>query len=313
MNTLIPKISVIVICYKQEDTIRRAIDSLLCQKDYIYEICVSDDCSPDGTWDILEEYNRQYPGLFKLHRNPKNVGIFKNIEYSWTMPTGEIITRLSGDDECGAGWYKTVVEYIQKNNIDYKNELFCIYGDYMQVNPNGNSIRYSNKLVSSEQINPLKLKIRQLLCNRSSCYSAKVLQRFVKVSNGRSYDVEQMLDSQLQIFSDKNYYIPYVGNIYYAGIGISVNMPSKDKVDSFIRVYDKLLDFCKTKNITVDKKDISYRSFMKAYRYWGLYKRFSDFTLMFKWYIKSIDFSLGFYGLQMDRIWFAFNRRISRK
>ena len=112
---------------------------MLSQKDYIYEICVSDDCSPDRTWEVLQEYDRQYPGLFKLHQNHPNVGIFENIEYTWTMPTGDIIYQLSGDDECGKGWFKTVIEFIQNNNINYKEELFCIYGDYQAIYPNGDS------------------------------------------------------------------------------------------------------------------------------------------------------------------------------
>ena len=135
----IPKISVIVITYKQEELIKRAINSLLSQKDYIYEICVSDDCSPDHTWDVLQEYDKQYPGLFVLNRNEPNVGIFENIERTWSMPTGDIIYRLAGDDECGEDWFKTVVDFIQENRIDYKSELFCIYGNYKNVYPNGDS------------------------------------------------------------------------------------------------------------------------------------------------------------------------------
>ncbi|MBQ0090650.1 MAG: glycosyltransferase, partial [Prevotellaceae bacterium] len=60
----IPRLSVLIITYKQEELIKRAIYSLLAKKDYIYEICVSDDCSPDGTWEVLQEYDRLYPGLF---------------------------------------------------------------------------------------------------------------------------------------------------------------------------------------------------------------------------------------------------------
>ena len=116
-----PKITVLIISYKQENLIKRAIDSLLQQKDYLYEICVSDDCSPDNTWEVLQEYSRQNPGLFKLHQNNPNVGIFENIEYSWTMPSGDLVYQLSGDDECPDGWFKSVVELIQKENIDYVN------------------------------------------------------------------------------------------------------------------------------------------------------------------------------------------------
>ena len=141
----IPRISVKIITYNQEVLIRRAIDSILPQLDYVYEICISDDCSQDGTWAVLEEYSQKYPGLFKLSRNEVNVGIFENIERSRALPTGDIVYTLAGDDECGDGWFKAVVEYINAHHIDYKNELFCIYGDYECHYPNGDTFVFSNK------------------------------------------------------------------------------------------------------------------------------------------------------------------------
>ena len=198
----VPKISVLIICYKQEELIKRAINSLLAQKDYIYEICVSDDCSPDRTWEVLQEYDKQYPGLFKLHQNRPNVGIFENIEYTWTMPTGDIIYQLAGDDECGEGWFKTVIEYIQNNHIDYKNELFCIYGDYKCVYPNGDSFRYNQRYAKKNK-DLVRLYERGFICNRSSCYSVNVLKKFIKVSRGRSFMVENAMDLQVHLFSKR--------------------------------------------------------------------------------------------------------------
>ena len=48
------KINVLIITYNQEDLIKRAIDSILCQKEYgLNKIVVSDDCSSDNTWNVL--------------------------------------------------------------------------------------------------------------------------------------------------------------------------------------------------------------------------------------------------------------------
>ena len=40
----------------------------------------------------------------------QNVGIFENIEFTWTMPEGDLIYQLSGDDECGDGFFKAVLD-----------------------------------------------------------------------------------------------------------------------------------------------------------------------------------------------------------
>lgn len=223
----IPKISVLIICYKQEELVKRAINSLLAQKDYIYEICVSDDCSPDRTWEVLQDYDKQYPGLFKLHRNHPNLGIFENIEYTWIMPTGDIVYQLAGDDECGEGWFKTVIEYILKNNINYKKELFCIYGDYACIDINKKLIRISNNLVLTGA-NIMSLALRGLVCNRSTCFSVKIMHKYFKTSQGRSHIAETSQDRQLQFFTEKNYYISQIGNIYHSGVGVSIDV-SKGK------------------------------------------------------------------------------------
>ena len=140
----LPKISASILAYNQEKVIGRAIESLLSQKDYIYEIIVSDDCSTDNTWNVVMEYAQKYPGLFKLNRNEKNLGIFEHIEKTWSLFSGDIVYRLAGDDECGEGWFKKVVDFITENKIDYKKEKFCIYSDHKCIYPNGDSYVFKN-------------------------------------------------------------------------------------------------------------------------------------------------------------------------
>ncbi len=196
----IPRISVLVICYNQEKLISRTINSLLAQKDYIYEICVSDDCSRDRTWDILQDYSAKYPGLFVLNRNEPNVGIFENIEKTWKLPSGDLVYNLSGDDECGNEWLQTIIEYIQKNKIDYNNERICIYGDYKAVYPNGDSMVFRNNLVQ-EQMDALYLLLRTCIGLRSVCYSIGILNNFEKVSQGRSHIAETAQEVQIPLYA----------------------------------------------------------------------------------------------------------------
>ena len=316
----LPKISVLIICYKQEELIKRAINSLLVQKDYIYEICVTDDCSPDRTWEVLQEYDKQHPGLFKLHQNRPNVGIFENIEQSWTMPTGELIYQLAGDDECGENWFKTVIDYIKQNNIDYKNELFCIYGDYKAVYPNGDSFLLKNDMIMTGY-NALGLALRKLICNRSACYSKKVLDKYIKVSEGRSYAVESAQDMQLQIMTDKNYYIPHVGNIYYTRIGVSIGnnrngvietKAPMDYVNDLLTATGYFLPFKDQKIV----KYFTFRAYNNIRFNLGNISKTNYRVNKFKQlllFLNGIDISLGLKGLRLKRILFAIRRRIPHK
>ena len=306
----IPRLSVLIITYKQEVLIKRAIDSLLAQKDYIYEICVSDDCSPDKTWEVLQDYDRQYPGLFKLNRNEPNLGIFANFEKTWTMCTGDLVYLLSGDDEVGVGWFKAVVDFIKDNKIDYNNELLCIYGNYKNVYPSGDSYVFKNDLITRNDISALKLAHRGLIGNRSACFSIRVLRKFQKLSQGRSHIAESAIDRQLQIYSEKNYYINQVGNVYYANIGVCVTMSDQDRKErEQIWPYTKqFFDKC---GIILDKKDLIYGDYIEACDK-------NDDSLRSKcrilWlFLKSYDSKVGLRSLRIRRTLFALVRRIPHK
>lgn len=299
----IPKISVLVICYKQENVIRRAMDSLIAQKDYIYEICINDDKSPDKTWEILLEYQAMYPDLVKPVRNEPNLGIFQNIEATWKRPKGDMIYQLSGDDECGKDYFKHVIEFVLEKGIDYKNQAFCVYGDYVQINKNGQSIRYKNELIHP---NVIKLKLRKLLSNRSACFSRKVLGSFVPISEGRSYMIEAVQDIELQVFSKYNYYVPFIGNIYYAEIGVSASDQLKNERKQAIDVvFQKVLAFLRKNGIKSDKSDLNFVKYYIAYKQ-------GRTLLAFYYYIKGIDFKLGKKGVQLERIAFVLKNKFSR-
>lgn len=306
----IPKLSVLIICYKQEELIRRAITSLLAQKDWIYEICVSDDCSTDRTWEVLQEYDRLYPGLFKLHQNHSNIGIFENIEYTWTMPTGDIVYRLAGDDECGEGWLKTVIEYIQQNNIDYKNELFCIYGDYVGVNPVGKRILHKNDKILSHA-NQFSLSLRGIVGNRSACFSRKIMQKYFKVSQGRSHIAESAIDRQLQLFSEHNYYIPKVGNIYYSGIGVSTNIVNEKTYLERKLINSYMIEQFKNVGYVPSKSDLRYIAYDDAFMDFLKERSFKNSVILFYRWLLSYDLSIGVRSLNIG-FWLSHVGKIFR-
>ena len=58
------EISVLMAVYNCVDTIRQSIDSVLAQTYTNWRMIICDDCSTDGTKDIVSEYENKYPDIF---------------------------------------------------------------------------------------------------------------------------------------------------------------------------------------------------------------------------------------------------------
>ncbi|MFY9243743.1 MAG: glycosyltransferase family 2 protein [Polaribacter sp.] len=308
----IPRISVRIITYNQEKFIGRALDSIISQKDYVFEVIILDDCSTDNNWKVIQQYALKYPDLIKPIRNEKNIGIMKNVEKRLKLPLkGDICYNLSGDDEVGPGWFKKVVEFISENNIDYKNELFCIYGDSRCIYPNNDSYVFKNKAILSK-LNPLKLYERGMINNRATCYNKNILKKFVNVSQGRSLIAENAQDAQLHIFSEKTYYLPFVGNIYHTNIGVSSN--SNDKTfDEYNNTMKYAFSFFMQIGIKMDKYDRELPKFNAATKVMMKQKSFKSFLNFLKFYIKSYDPKIGLRDIKFRKFIFSLLRRIPHK
>lgn len=93
-----PKVSVCMIAYKHEAYIRQAIESILAQDvDFTIELVIGDDCSPDGTGAICEEFARCDPRVRLLPRD-RNFGVMPNFTRTLLACTGEYIALCEGDD-----------------------------------------------------------------------------------------------------------------------------------------------------------------------------------------------------------------------
>ena len=133
-----PKVSVLIITYNQKNFIRQAIDSVLMQKTlFPIEILVGDDFSTDGTREIIQEYERQHPGLvigvLQPYNRGKNGGI--NCLETLKVAKGEYYAIIDGDD------YLTDPLKLQK-----QADLLDAHPDY--------SMTFHNALITYEDGSP---------------------------------------------------------------------------------------------------------------------------------------------------------------
>jgi glycosyltransferase involved in cell wall biosynthesis len=93
-----PKVSVCMISYRHEAFIAQAIESILAQQcDFDFELVIGDDCSPDGTGAICDEYARRDPRVRLLARD-RNLGVMANFSRTLQACSGEYVAVCEGDD-----------------------------------------------------------------------------------------------------------------------------------------------------------------------------------------------------------------------
>ena len=94
-------ISVVMLTYKHEAFIAEAIEGVLMQEvDFEVELIIADDCSPDGTKDIVNHYIENHPKghWIKYHQHEKNIGMMPNFIFALKEAKGKYIALCEGDD-----------------------------------------------------------------------------------------------------------------------------------------------------------------------------------------------------------------------
>lgn len=102
------KLSVIMPCYNVEETLARAIESVLWQEtDFSCEILIVDDASTDRTLELAKEYQAKYPQI-KVLQNEENKGNAFSFYTALCASRGDYFCVLDGDD------YYTVRDKLQR-------------------------------------------------------------------------------------------------------------------------------------------------------------------------------------------------------
>jgi hypothetical protein len=121
-----PLVSVEMITYNHGPYIRRAVEGVLSQKTkFPFELVIGEDCSTDGTREIVYDYQRRFPDIIRVVTSDRNVGMHANSARTHDACRGEYIACCEGDDY----WHDPAK--LQKQ-VDY----LISHDDYVLVHSN---------------------------------------------------------------------------------------------------------------------------------------------------------------------------------
>jgi glycosyltransferase involved in cell wall biosynthesis len=92
-------VSVLVVTYNHERFVRQALESALSQRlPQPFEILISEDCSTDGTREIVQGYAESHPHLVRLLLSERNLHSNEVVARGFRAARGQYIAYLDGDD-----------------------------------------------------------------------------------------------------------------------------------------------------------------------------------------------------------------------
>ena len=110
-----PRISIIVPVYNEEEYLSTCLYSLVKQTLDDIEIITIDDNSTDNSLNILLDYTRKYPNI-KVYHNEKNIGQGVSRNRGLKLATGEYIGFVDSDDYIRNTMYEDMYKTAVNNN-----------------------------------------------------------------------------------------------------------------------------------------------------------------------------------------------------
>ena len=106
------RVTVLMPTFNVEKYVREAIESVLRQTYTDFELLVIDDCSTDGTLDVVRSISDP---RIRIERNPSNLGLADNLNRGLSLITTELVARMDGDDIAEPFWLEREVEVLDNH------------------------------------------------------------------------------------------------------------------------------------------------------------------------------------------------------
>ncbi|WP_185154171.1 glycosyltransferase [Fulvivirga sp. M361] len=106
-----PKVSVVLPVFNAANTLKRAVDSMLCQKYDHWQLVIVNDGSTDGTLKYLRDLDDQRIAIYTL----PHCGIGRALNFGIRMSSGEYIARMDADDVSSCHRLSSQAYYLDQN------------------------------------------------------------------------------------------------------------------------------------------------------------------------------------------------------
>lgn len=231
-------VSVVIPCYCCKETIERAVATIAKQTLLPAEVILIDDCSSDGTFELLKRIQHSYPkGWVKTIFQQTNQGPGSARNRGWEIATQPYIAFLDADD----AWHSQKIEIQWQWMVTHPEVALTGHASKVVSNEQDDS----NNFISNSQLQFYSVsKYQHLLMNRFPTRSVMLKRnlpyRFVegkRASEDFLLWSEILLDGYLAYRCDLP--LAFLFKAEYGDKGLSSNLwlMEKGQLNSYFRLY----------------------------------------------------------------------------
>jgi glycosyltransferase involved in cell wall biosynthesis len=178
-----PLVTFALVAYNQERFVGEAVRGALAQTYSPLEIILSDDCSTDRTFEVMQEEAERYSGPHSiiLNRNPSNLGVCGHVNRVMGLARGGLIVGAAGDDVSLPE--RTAIA--AQEWVDRGCGELSIFSSYDVIDEDGKKVR-SVVFPKSRLIGDMVDRIEGTVveCGVTHAWSKAIFERFGETING---------------------------------------------------------------------------------------------------------------------------------
>lgn len=178
--------SFVLLSYNQEAYVAEAVKAALAQEGPPLEIILSDDCSQDGTFRIMQEIAAEYRGPHRVtvRRNSTNLGMMGHFHAIFALCQGDVMIMAWGDDVALPDRALRIREAFEST------DAWLVHSHATCIDIEGNEIAPTYlraDLVRGANLSTIAVSAG-LFVGATAAYHRNILRKFGPITNPRAYE-----------------------------------------------------------------------------------------------------------------------------
>lgn len=252
------KVSIILPVYNGEKHLIPCLESLLKQTISEYEVICINDGSKDRSGQILEEYQKKYPQIFRVFHK-ENEGVYRAREYGLKHSSGKYIGFCDCDDVVDEKIYETLYQCAIKENAEM---AICAYTRVDEMNEK--VLCYEMKQFGNETISVEEQKDKLAVIN--TALWNKLILREVALKHICFEKAPRVAEDMMFLLS----LYPFVKKITFCDKALYKYYVRKSSAMSYVKEEELLnLQKCmiQTKNVVQEQKGYTWDDVINTFAF----------------------------------------------